>query len=422
MGSQIFDDEVGVLSSLFLALSVFHIKYSQEARMYSLMTVLILLSYYFFLKLVIENNIKNSAGYITATTLLIYTHYYGFFTILAQNIYFGIQLLKSKEDLKIDIRKWISLQFLLILLYIPWITTLIKGINKKLDGFWINELTLIAPIKPFYIYSGSIPVLLIFSVSSFFAIFGFKSTISKHSLKDFCSKIKIQLLNLNILKDIRQYLLLIWLLTPIIIPFIISKFTVPFYNTRYTIGASLAFYILVAEGVNNLRNRNFKLVVISLIILFTLMNVEGYYSEINKERWRDAANFIDSKSEAGDLLLFNAGFTMKSYEYYSKRDDLVKKGFPDKTRDVDEVNIKNLSSVVKGHGRVWVIYSHKGDEQRLITGTLNDSYTLLSTKEFVSDRGYNSGIKYVGVEVYLFEKGLCAGSIDKYVRRELSPS
>ncbi len=51
VGTLIFDREVGVLSSLILALSTFHITYSQEARMYSLMVLLTLLSIYFFIKL-----------------------------------------------------------------------------------------------------------------------------------------------------------------------------------------------------------------------------------------------------------------------------------------------------------------------------------------------------------------------------------
>ena len=40
VGNQIYDKDVGILSSLLLGLSVFHIHYSQEARTYSLYTKL----------------------------------------------------------------------------------------------------------------------------------------------------------------------------------------------------------------------------------------------------------------------------------------------------------------------------------------------------------------------------------------------
>ena len=51
VGRQLFDDEVGLLGALILALSQFNIQQSQEVRMYSLMLLLALLSTYFFLQL-----------------------------------------------------------------------------------------------------------------------------------------------------------------------------------------------------------------------------------------------------------------------------------------------------------------------------------------------------------------------------------
>ena len=51
VGGLLFNKRVGLLSSLFLSLSVFHIYHSQEVRMYSLMSFLTLLSFYFFIKL-----------------------------------------------------------------------------------------------------------------------------------------------------------------------------------------------------------------------------------------------------------------------------------------------------------------------------------------------------------------------------------
>src|SRR3989338_6308787 len=44
LGSLIFDEEVGIFASLLLTLSIFHIYYSQEVRMYSLLALLTLVS------------------------------------------------------------------------------------------------------------------------------------------------------------------------------------------------------------------------------------------------------------------------------------------------------------------------------------------------------------------------------------------
>jgi len=52
VGRQLFDQQVGLLGAFILAISPFNIEFSQEARMYSLMTLLALLSTYFFVRLV----------------------------------------------------------------------------------------------------------------------------------------------------------------------------------------------------------------------------------------------------------------------------------------------------------------------------------------------------------------------------------
>lgn len=48
VGRLLFNKNVGLLAALILATSVFHIKYSQEARAYSLLAFLSLVSYYFY--------------------------------------------------------------------------------------------------------------------------------------------------------------------------------------------------------------------------------------------------------------------------------------------------------------------------------------------------------------------------------------
>jgi uncharacterized membrane protein len=48
LGRLLFKEEVGLLAALILAFSTFNVQYSQDARMYSLMVLLALLSMYFF--------------------------------------------------------------------------------------------------------------------------------------------------------------------------------------------------------------------------------------------------------------------------------------------------------------------------------------------------------------------------------------
>jgi mannosyltransferase len=79
LGRELFEERAGLIGAFILALSAFNIRYSQEARMYSLLVLLGLLSMYFFIRLFRRSTPITWAGYVISTTLLLYTHVYGLF-------------------------------------------------------------------------------------------------------------------------------------------------------------------------------------------------------------------------------------------------------------------------------------------------------------------------------------------------------
>lgn len=404
VGAVIFDKEVGILSALLLALSSFHIYYSREARMYSLMALLTLLSIYFFINLLKERSLLASIGYIVSSILLMYTHIYGLFIIVAQNIYVVTMYLLSKEDYKLNLRVWILLQALLIALFTPWIGTLVKRIKYvESSGFWIPAASIHSIIETFITYSNSKLLLFLFIVLASFSVVTYDKTRGNMNWKDLFNSIESYKLNIRFSSFDWIYLLLLWLLSPIFLPFIISRFSTPIYLDRYTIGASLAFYILVAAGIRNIGHKYVKLVIIGIITIFSLEAVRGHYTTIHKEQWRDIASYIDTNAKERDLLIFNAYWYQIPFDYYSKRTDLIKKPFPAKTRDVNEMNIKELGPTVEGNNRVWVILCYSGDNTGLIKKTLiSESFNLSYRKEYAI-MNYGSGTSR-NIDVYLFEK------------------
>jgi uncharacterized membrane protein len=118
LGRLLFKEEVGLLAALILAFSTLNVQYSQEARMYSLMVLLALLSMYFFTHFLQRRTVPILVGYIVCTTLLLYTHEYGVFVVIAQNIYLLTLLLLSHER-AFRLRDWIGLQALLVAFFCP---------------------------------------------------------------------------------------------------------------------------------------------------------------------------------------------------------------------------------------------------------------------------------------------------------------
>jgi hypothetical protein len=188
------------------------------------------------------------------------------------------------------------------------------------------------------------------------------------------------------------FLLMVWLLTPIILPFIISRFSTPIYLNKYTIVASVAFYIIVSKGINNIHQKYLKAIVISIVIVFSIINIQGYYTTINKHQWRDVAHYIEKNAKNCDLLLQHISNSQIVFNYYFKRTDLIKKRFPDRGIQKNAENIKELESIVEGYRRVWVIISYGNDKKELIAKKLIESYNLSYQKD------------YKGINLYFFER------------------
>jgi mannosyltransferase len=403
VGSLIFYKEVGIISSLILGLNTFHIYYSQEARMYILNSLLTLLSMYFFIRLLKERGLMIVIGYILSSILLMYTHIFGLFILLAQNIYIMTLFLFTKENYKLKIKAWILLQALLIILFTPWISALTKRIiNLETNGFWIPVPTVHTIIDTFYRYSNNSRLFYLFTLLSFFSIVTYEKIKGSIYWRNLFKSIEDYQLHIRFSNVDKIYLLFLWLLTPIILPFIISRFSTPIYWYRYTIGASLAFYLLVAVGIRNIGHKYVRLAVISVIIVVSLTQIWRYYTTIHKEQWRDIASYIDINANQRDLIIFSASDIQMPFDYYSKRTDLIKKPFPENTGILNEESITGLRATVEGKKRIWLILLFSG-YGGLIKKTISESYGLSYHKDYSTMNYIGSTSEHV-IEVYLFEK------------------
>jgi hypothetical protein len=205
-----------------------------------------------------------------------------------------------------------------------------------------------------------------------------------------------------------MYLLFIWLFSHNVVPFLMSQFLTSFYRPRYTIVGSIAFYLLIAKSLRNLshHNRLMNTAIASLFIL-SVVSFRPYYQNYNKERWRDAVADVDQSAQPGDLVVVNAGFLLQTnFNYYSKRQDLIKLEFPDTTKHIRKIqpeHLKELSAVVSHHPRVWIIFSHSKSAKEAIRNTLDLTHKLVGHKQyhFVS---YLRKRKHLGIEVLFFER------------------
>jgi len=411
VGRQLFNEEVGLLSALILAISSFNIWYSQETRMYTLMVLLVLLSMYCLLRLLQHSTLAWSAGYVLSTALLVYTHFYGLFVLLAQNIYIMSLVLSKNRTFKL--RHWIVLQATVLALLIPWVVVS-NQISRRLG----TTVSLTVPttadfIYTFSVYSGTAVLLVLFLVLSVLSLFGYQKVRGKMDWKAPLKALERYSWEVHLQNISPVYFLSVWLLTINLIPFIISRFSSSIYLERYTIAASVALYLLVAKGIHSINYRYAKIVVIGLVAVLSVANLSVYYTSITKPQAREAISYIDANLKSGDVVLVSHGQNVV-FDYYNKRTDAVVNPLHswavvgNATNSTATPSVKDkineIQSDVSGHDRVWLFATNfitgKAAENFTLS-ILNESYANIYTKTYL---GASSGSTAYGYDVYLFEK------------------
>jgi len=263
------------------------------------------------------------------------------------------------------------------------------------EGFWIPQPSFITMISSFTGFSGSGLLMVLFLIFASLSIIAYEKISGHFDRKNIFKSVENHYWKIRILNANMNYFLLLWLFTPIVLPFLISRLSSPIYSTKYSIVASLAFYLLVARGISSIKFKYIKPIIISAVVFLSLVNIWSYYSTDHKEQWRDVVNYVETKANKGDLLLFHAGYCRDwAFDYYAKRTDLVKKKFPEEEYSYVTSNIdtKELQKTVEAYNRVWLILSHSLDREDLIIRTLVKSYNFIHHK------------KYLGIELYFLEK------------------
>jgi len=314
VGRRLFDPTAGLIAALLTAGSSFHLYFAQDARNYSLLLLLSLVSIWAFLLVIQKGRRWTFAVYGTASVLLAYTHIYGLFIIAAQALFFLLYW-KKHRPLR---RLYIATMLIVGATCIPLVWMLQEKTTSIIErGFWISRPTLETIIRIFSRYAGAMPgeawIPILFSL---FFLIGVIPSLRKPQDQ---SKTPVpESPQSKSPADINRGLVLLALClsVPILVPFLLSLFMTPIIVIRYTIGASAAFYLLTAHGISRLRPKFFILIAVGVILAASFFNMKFYFTHPNKEQWREAAALLAENMQPEDTVLFHPEGTKKFIDYY----------------------------------------------------------------------------------------------------------
>ncbi|MAT97278.1 MAG: hypothetical protein CL608_09065 [Anaerolineaceae bacterium] len=236
LGRVVVSARVGLTAAFLLAISPFHIWYSQEARMYSLLATQLILAHVGLIALLQGKNKRYWLLYFVAMGTAVFTHYFTFLIILAHAIYFILHL-RLHPTLS---RQWFGLMTILALAFVPWIFLLggSSGYSAAVPT-WIDPIHWREPFLTFWNFSTG-PTIDPMSPLGFLglAIFagGFLRMLFHRSAPTGQQKLT-------------NRLLLLWLFVPLLLIYIVSlSGAFSLYVDRYLTIILPVFLLFVAWG------------------------------------------------------------------------------------------------------------------------------------------------------------------------------
>jgi uncharacterized membrane protein len=124
LGKRLYSEREGIFAALFLAVFWAPIYYSQEARVYSMLILLSILTTYFWWGVMLglryrrELPIREAALYVVCAVLCAYVHYFGLILVVLQ----GVALAALAYG---TLRKAMLLYVPVAIAYLPWLPSLV---------------------------------------------------------------------------------------------------------------------------------------------------------------------------------------------------------------------------------------------------------------------------------------------------------
>lgn len=394
-GRLLLGPGAAILAASLLCVSPLHVRYSQEATSYALFVLLSLLSMLFYVRWTRERWPLDTVGQAAASTLLLYAHAAGFFVVLAQWLHAFAAPAGERPWDHARGRVWLGLQAVALALYVPWLEVIGSQARQFHGAFWVPRPTPSTLAGTLLDFVGDVPAAACALALAALWLFSLRRRERTDEPGEPMSHPSPR----------AGSLLVLWFAVPLLLPYLLSLVWTPVFLTRTTLPASLALYLLAGLALTRIGSLP-RLALFAALVVLSLLNLVGYYSRTNNERWREAVAYIERNAAPGDLVLVHSGFCKPNvYDYYARRGDLVVEPFPPNALQVDEAQMRALEPELAGRERVWLVISHSTDGRELLRHDLARRFRRMGSRLYPqAPYRFHRGPSYVGIALYRYEE------------------
>lgn len=370
--------KIALFATLLVAISPFLNWYANEVRMYSLLTLLVILNQYFFLRIYKRQDNWSYLGYVITAILGIYTHYFFSVYLGIQAVFFFIFRNKFTTG---TFKKLITIWVCVGVLFLPWI-------------YFVFSQGSASNTKPLLTTPTSVDL---FNTLDQYIV-GFQDE-SVNTLIVSLWPILVILVLLLLRRRNNGYNFETMFFgtvafAPLLTVFFFSLVLRPFFVSRYLAYSIPSLYILISYFLSLYSPKVNKV----LRVLLAGIMLAGFAFQLFNpgspiiENYQEAVDYINQNITYQDVFIVSAPFTIYPIEYYYKGQTPINT-LPiwDRTQfgQIPPFQQENLStevsSLIDGYYRVWLLLSYDQGYEENIRLYFDSHFQKLDMKQFSKD-------------------------------------
>jgi len=349
IGRETIGKERGITAAFLMAVSGFAIFYSQEARMYSMLSALVLATFYFYLMALRAGGWRNWGGVTAFALLSIYTHYFAIIPLTAIFIHFIYRWFNvRKTEAKIPTRHFVVSIALVVTGSLPLVASIFAGAAEKVNIFDL-------PVD----VGGYIAEYLAKTSGSMFPMANYDGLTDTWTLNPavfilsmaMAALVVLGILSIYRRRGINASVLLLWLIVPLAFGLVLVHLIN--FHQRYMLFALTPYLLFAAEGIwwlgglpeklsrpplkkyrrkkdarrmrkdadeNPRVNTNWQpyvvIALVAVILILSLPSINALYGGLQKEDWRGAADLIIENADAGNGVVCIPNYVHMPLDFY----------------------------------------------------------------------------------------------------------
>ena len=397
--AKLVGPRAALVAALLLAISPFHLRYAQEARMYGALTLAAAVMLYALAHLLTAKvDSGRRVGWAWALmaggeAAAMLTHNTATVTVpLALNMAVGGLWLMQRRGRHGELsgledrefwRAWVLSQLGAFILWSPWAWGFVRQAQVVDGDFWIAP----PAIWDVWMALGNLT---------------FAHLPDWLPLRDYWSWLALGLVVWGAwvwrrAAGVTWLLLALWLVPPAIE--LLVSLRRPIFYDRTLIWTTLPYYLLIARGMMMpcvwAKRARAGWLVLTLILFSTLgvLGVRNYYGNFEKEDWDEVARFVAEQAEPQELILFHASWAELPFDYYYQEaaPPLAQHGVPADLFEAGTLeppmrvqDAQRVRELVAGRDQIWLVYSHwwYTDPDALLLAVLGQGFVVAEEREW----------------------------------------